>query len=157
MPATPEWLYRRIVEQSPIAFLYVDHEGVIRLWNAGAEQMFGHTEAEALGRSMDMIIPEKHRPRHWEGWNKVMHTGVTKYGRDVLAVPALRKDGTRISIEFNIVLMKDEAGKVLGAAAMIHDVTARWEREKATKARIAELEKRLAEHETTVAPTSGRS
>ncbi len=155
MPETPEWLYRRIVEESPIAFLYADHEGIIRLWNAGAEQMFGYRAEEAVGRSMEMIIPEKHRARHWEGWNNVMQTGVTKYGRDVLAVPALRKDGSRISIEFNIVLMKDEAGKVLGAAAMIHDVTARWEREKATKVRIAELEKRLAEFEKTIAQTSG--
>lgn len=154
MPAAPDWLYRRIVEESPIAFLYADHEGIIRLWNTGAEAMFGHTAAEALGRSMDMIIPEKHRPRHWEGWAKVMQSGITKYGRDVLAVPALRKDGTRISIEFNIVLMKDAAGKVLGAAAMIQDVTARWERDKATKARIAELEKRLAEHEKVVAHSS---
>jgi PAS domain S-box-containing protein len=155
MPATSEWLYRRIVEESPIAILYADHEGIIRMWNAGAEAMFGHTAVEALGRSMDMIIPEKHRPRHWEGWNKVMQSGVTKYGHDVLAVPALRKDGSRISIEFNVVLMKDEAGKVVGAAAMINDVTARWEREKATKARIAELEKRLAEHEKVAAHSSG--
>jgi PAS domain S-box-containing protein len=155
MPATPDLLCQRIIEQSPIAILYADHEGVIRLWNSGAEAMFGFAAAEALGQSMDLIIPEKHRPRHWEGWDKVMETGVTKYGRDVLAVPALRKDGTRISVEFNIVLMKDEAGKVIGAAAMIQDVTARWEREKATRARIAELEKRLAQFEKSSAQGSG--
>ncbi len=156
MPAAPDWLYRRIVEESPIAFIYADREGIVRLWNSGAEQMFGFTAAEALGHSMEMIIPEKHRPKHWEGWDQVMETGVTKYGRDALAVPALRKDGTRISIEFNIALLKDEAGRVIGAAAMLRDVTARWEREKATKARIAELEKRLAEHEK-AAVQSGRS
>lgn len=155
MPATPDLLCQRIIEQSPIAILYADHEGVIRLWNSGAEAMFGFAAAEALGQSMDLIIPEKHRPRHWEGWDKVMETGVTKYGRDVLAVPALRKDGTRISVEFNIVLMKDEAGRVIGAAAMIQDVTARWEREKATKARIAELEKRVAQFEKSSAQGSG--
>jgi len=155
MPATPDLLCQRIIEQSPIAILYADHEGVIRLWNSGAEAMFGFAAAEALGQSMDLIIPEKHRPRHWEGWAKVMETGVTKYGRDVLAVPALRKDGARISVEFNIVLMKDEAGRVIGAAAMIHDVTARWEREKATKARIAELEKRLVQFEKSSAQGGG--
>ncbi len=151
MAGAPEWLYRRIVDESPIAVLYADHEGVIRLWNAAAETMFGFSTAEAVDHSMEMIIPEKHRARHWEGWDKVMQSGVTKYGRDVLAVPALRKDGSRISIEFNIVLMKDAAGKVLGAAAMIQDVSARWERDKATKARIANLEKRLAEFEKVAA------
>ncbi len=155
MQATHDWLCRRIVEESPIAFLYADREGIIRLWNSGAEAMFGYSAGETLGRSMELIIPEKHRTRHWEGWAKVMQSGVTKYGRDMLAVPALRKDGTRISIEFNIVLLRDEAGTILGAAAMIHDVTARWERDKATRARIAELEARVAQYEK-VAPGSGR-
>jgi PAS domain S-box-containing protein len=90
-----------------------------------------------------MFIPEKHRPRHWEGYDRVMATGVTKYGRNLLAVPALTKDGRRISIEFNVVLLKDAEGRVLGIAATMRDVTARWERDKALRARQAELEARL--------------
>jgi PAS domain S-box-containing protein len=135
-----DWLCENIVDLSPIAIVVGDREGMVRLWNAGAEAMFGWTAEEAIGKSMEMIIPEKHRPRHWEGYDRVMETGVTKYGRNLLAVPALTKDGRRISIEFNVVLLKDSEGRVLGIAASMQDVTARWERDKALRARLAELE-----------------
>jgi PAS domain S-box-containing protein len=134
------WLYQRIVEDSPIAILFADREGKIRLWNAGAEAMFGYAAAEALGQSLDLIVPERQRARHWEGWERVMASGVTKYGRDALAVPATRKDGSRISIEFNIVLLRAPSGELLGAAAMIQDVTVRWQQQKEMKARLAALE-----------------
>ena len=136
-------LCESIVEQSPIAIIVGDREGMVRLWNAGAQTMFGWSAEEVLGKSMDMIIPEKHRPRHWEGYDRVMGTGVTKYGSSVLAVPALTKDGRRISIEFNVVLLKDAQGRVLGIAASMQDVTARWERDKTLRARLAELEAKL--------------
>ena len=84
-----QWLCEKIVEQSSIAIIVGDREGIMRLWNAGAETIFGWSAEEALGKSMDMIIPEKHRPSHWEGYDKVMGSGVTKYGSSVLAVPAL--------------------------------------------------------------------
>lgn len=138
-----QWLCENIVEQMSIAIIFGDQDGVVRLWNAGAEAMFGWSAEEAIGKSMDMIIPEKHRARHWEGYSRVMQTGVTKYGQSVLAVPALTKDGRRISIEFNVTLLKDADGRVLGAAASIQDVTARWERDKALRARLAELEAKL--------------
>ena len=140
---THELLCESIVEQSPIAIIVGDREGIVRLWNAGAQTMFGWSAEEALGKSMDMIIPEKHRPRHWEGYDRVMGTGVTKYGRNLLAVPALTKDGRRISIEFNVVLLKDAEGRVLGIAATMQDVTARWERDKNLRAHVAELEAKL--------------
>lgn len=138
---TPDrgWLYQRIVEDSPIAILFADREGKIRFWNAGAEALFGYKAEETLGQSMDLIIPERQRARHWEGWEKVMATGVTRYGHDVLAVPALRKDGTRISIEFYILLLRSPAGEILGAAAFLQDVTARWQQQKEMKARLAAL------------------
>jgi len=139
------WLYQRIVEDSPIAILYADREGKIRFWNRGAEAMFGYGAAEALGQSLDLIVPQKQRPRHWEGWNRVMETGVTKYGSDPLAVPALKKDGSRISIEFNILLLRAEGGGLAGAAAMIQDVTARWQQQKELRARLAALEAKAAE------------
>ena len=140
---THQWLCESIVEQIPLAIIFGDREGIVRLWNAGAEAMFGWSADEALGQSMDMIIPEKHRARHWEGYDRVMETGVTKYGQNVLAVPASTKDGRRISIEFNVVLLKDADGRVLGIAATMQDVTARWERDKALHARLAELEAKL--------------
>jgi PAS domain S-box-containing protein len=153
MTYTQQWLCQQIVEHTSIAIIFADREGKIRLWNAGAEAMFGFTAAETLGQSMDIIVPEKHRPRHWEGYYRVMETGVTKYGSDVLAVPALTKDGRRISIEFNVVLLRGDDGHVIGVAAMIQEVTARWERERATKARIAELEARLKQAGVSVEPT----
>ena len=135
------WLYQRIVEDSPIAILFADQEGKIRFWNKGAQTMFGYGAEEVLGQSLDLIVPEKQRPRHWEGYTRVMATGVTKYGSDPLAVPAMKKDGSRISIEFNIVLLRAPTGELLGAAAMIQDVTARWQQQKELKARLAALEK----------------
>jgi PAS domain S-box-containing protein len=138
-----QWLCENIVDQSPMAIIFGDREGKIQLWNAGAEAMFGWNAKEVLGKSLDMIIPEKHQARHWEGYAHVMETGVTKYGKSVLAVPALTKDGRRISIEFNVALLKDAEGKVLGAAASVQDVTARWERDKALRSRLAETEAKL--------------
>ncbi len=134
-------LCERIVEDSQAGIIFADQRGIIRLWNSGAEAMFGYRAAEAVGQSMEMIIPDRQRARHNEGYARVMQTGITKYGRDVLAVPALRKDGTRISIEFTIVLVRSEEGAVLGAAAIVQDVTARWERDKALRLRLAALEK----------------
>jgi PAS domain S-box-containing protein len=98
-----------------------------------------------LGKPLDPIIPENLRARHYEGWDKVMATGVTKYGRDVLAVPALRKDGSRISVEFHIVLLRTPTGEVAGAAAMMEDVTKRWQQQKELRSRLAALEAKVAE------------
>ena len=139
------WLCRRIVENSPMAILFADREGKIRLWNSGAETVFGYTAQEALGQSLDLIVPERQRQRHWEGWEKVMASGITKYGRDPLAVPAMRKDGSRISIEFNVVLVRADNGELAGVAAMVMDVTARWQKQKELNARLAAVEARAKE------------
>jgi PAS domain S-box-containing protein len=137
---TDDWLYRHIVEDSGVAVIYGDAVGVIRLWNRGAEEIFGWTADETLGRSMDLIIPEKHRTSHWDGYSRVMKTGLTKYGSTVLAVPALTKDGRRISIEFSVVLLTDPTGGVVGIAAFLQDVTQRWERDKALRVSLAAAE-----------------
>lgn len=143
-PTTPmqidEQLCRRILEETQDGIIFADRDGIIRFWNPGAESLFGFGAEETVGQSMDLIIPQRLRDRHWEGWRKSMATGTTRYGRQVLAVPAMRKDGTRISIEFTIVILKDATGAVLGAAAIIRDVTARWEEHRALKQRLAELE-----------------
>src|SRR5450756_2412328 len=123
------WLCQRIVEDNPIAILFSDREGKIRLWNAGAEVLFGYRAEEALGQSLDLIVPERQRARHWEGWDNVMATGVTKYGRDPLAVPAVRKDGARISIEFNVVLVRTDSGELAGVAVMFHGGTVRCQKQ----------------------------
>jgi PAS domain S-box-containing protein len=131
MTARSPSLYQRIVEEMPEAVIVSDRTGAIILWNGGAETMFGHSAAEAMGQSLDLIIPDRFRARHWTGYQTVMATGVTRYGRELLAVPAMRKDGRRISIEFSITLLRDESGAPTGAVAIVRDVTARWEREHA--------------------------
>lgn len=105
--------------------------------------MFGYRAEEALGQTLDLIIPERLRDRHWEGYRRAMATGETRYGQDLLKVPGVRKDGTRISIEFSIALLRDETGELLGPVAVIRDVTARWEHEKAMKERLAALEAKV--------------
>ncbi len=138
-----EEISARIVGGAADAVVFSDREGVIRLWNGGAERIFGWTAAEAVGKSLDVIIPERLRPRHWEGWGRVMQTGVTRYSTETLAVPALRKDGGTISIEFTIQLVRDASGAIAGPAAIVRDVTARFQREKELRARVKELETKL--------------
>lgn len=125
------------------AIILADRDGVIRVWNAGAEVMFGHSAEEAIGRTLDLIIPERLRPRHWEGYTRVMQTGVTRYGRELLAVPGVRKDGARISLEFSITILKDDAGAISGIAAILRDVTTRFEQDRALRQRLAGLEAQI--------------
>lgn len=134
-------LCHSIVQQAPDAILFSDREGIIRLWNRGCELVFGFTEAEALGQSLDLIIPEKLRARHWEGYFQVMQTGVSAYGSKLLSVPALHKDGRQLSCAFSIVMLKDESGTPTGVASIMRDNTAAFEREKEQNKRIAQLEK----------------
>jgi PAS domain S-box-containing protein len=136
---THEGLCQQIVQDAQEAIVVADREGVIRLWNASAEVLFGYPAEEALGQTLDLIVPERQRKAHWAGYREVMKTGVTRYGRDLLKVPALRNDGTRISLEFSIILLRDGSEPV-GAAAVIRDVTARFFEEKALKQRLAALE-----------------
>ncbi len=140
MPFEYGQLCRRLVEESRDAVIFADRDGIIRLWNKGAEEIFGFPAAAALGEPLDIIIPENLRQRHGDGYRRVMASGDTKYARDLLAVPALRRDGSRISVEFSIVLIREEGGEVQGAGAIIREVTARWQREKAMRERLAALE-----------------
>lgn len=140
---TQEQLYQRIVENAPDAVIVADHEGIIRLWNAGATVVFGYGADEVLGQTLDIIIPERLRQRHGDGYRRVMVTGETKYGREMLAVPAIRKDGTRISVEFSIALLRDEHGDPIGTTAIMRDVTERWERDRALRQQLAAAEARL--------------
>ncbi len=138
-----EWLCAEIVRGSQDAIIFADRQGIIRLWNLGAETIFGYTADEAVGQTLDLIIPERQRQRHWDGYWRVMETGETKYGREMLAVPASRKDGERISIEFTIVLLRDESGVILGPAAVLRDVTARWQQERELRRALAELQAKV--------------
>ena len=108
------------------------------------ENIFGYSAAEVLGQSLDLIVPEKLRERHWQGYREVMATGVAKYGSELLAVPAVRSDGSRVSIEFTIGLVHTSSGELLGTGAVIRDVTQRWQKEKDLQKRLAALEEQKA-------------
>ena len=131
-------LFENIVREAADAIVYADADGVIRFWNGGAERIFGFAAAEAIGQSLDLIIPERLRERHWQGYRQVMQTGKSRYGAgDLLAVPAQRKDGTRISVEFTIVPVHDASGRMLGMAAILRDVTQRFNEMKALREQLA--------------------
>ena len=126
------------------AVMVCDANGAIVLWNPACERLFGHTEAEVLGKSMDMIIPERLRKRHWEGYDKTMATGITKYGHDVLRVPAVDKEGRSLSIAFTVAMLYAPDGKVASIAAIIRDESARFNEDRALRKRVTELEAQVA-------------
>jgi len=117
-----------ILGASSDAIVASDRDGLIRYWNPGAERMFGHGAAEALGQSLDLIVPERLRARHWEGYRHVMATGQSRYSAGaLLSVPALRKDGARLSVEFTIAPIRSASGEIVGLVAVMRDATARFE------------------------------
>ena len=118
---------RTLAADAPDAIIFADAEGLIQFWNKGAERIFGFTAEEALGQSLDIIIPEKLRAPHWAGYHQVMRSGQSRYGAgDLLAVPGVRKDGTRVSLEFTVLPFHDPDGRIGGIAAILRDVTARF-------------------------------
>jgi PAS domain S-box-containing protein len=133
-----------IVRGAGDAVVAADRKGAITYWNAAAEAMFGRPADAALGASLDIVIPEALRQRHWEGFRQTMATGETKYGGKTLSVPAVRADGERISVEFTVALLRDATGAVSGIAAIMRDVTAAWEERRALARRVRELESELA-------------
>jgi PAS domain S-box-containing protein len=127
----------RILDGSPDAILICDRAGMVRYWNTAAERIFGFRATEMVGGSMNRIIPERFRSRHWAGWEATMRTGITRYAEgQLLAVPALHKDGRQISIEFSIQLLKDAEGQIEWMAAIVRDVTKRFIREKNLRAHL---------------------
>ena len=125
------------------AVVISDADGRIVIWNPAAERIFGFSEAEALGQSLDLITPERHRRRHWDGYAKTMRTGETRYGTSLLKVPSLHKDGRALSIAFTVALLHGVAGEVTGIAAVIRDETERFQEERSLRRRVAELEEAL--------------
>ena len=134
------WLAHAVVTESAEAIVVTDPDGIIRLWNNGAARVFGYSAAEAAGQSLDLIIPEKLRDRHWKGYRETMATGITRYGDKLLSVPATHQDGRRLSIEFSVALLRDETGQITGISAIMREVTERREAEKALRAKLAQLE-----------------
>jgi len=132
--------FEALIQSAGDAIVAAGTDGSILLWNRAAERMFGYTEQEALGHSLDLIIPERFQTRHWEGYRRVLQTGETRYGTEVLRVPAMHKDGRRLSIAFTVALLYAPTQEIQAIAAIIRDETHRWEEERALRKRIAELE-----------------
>lgn len=135
---------KQLVEAIGDAIVISDAKGAITLWNPAAERMFGFTREEALGKSLDLIIPERQRQRHWDGYQKTMDTGITRYGNDVLRVPAVHKDGHTLSIAFTVALLHTPDNKVAAIVAVIRDESSRFAEDRALRKRLTELEARLA-------------
>ena len=129
----------QLVHHLADAVIVCGTDGTIVYWNDAAERIFGWTADEALGQSLDLIIPEKQRNAHWDGYERVMATGITRYGDDLLRVPSLHADGERRSIAFTVSLLKDQAGVVTGIAAVIRDETERWAEERELRRQLREL------------------
>ena len=143
--ATPEKIdFEQLVASIGDAIIVADASGAITLWNPAAERIFGFTQSEALGQSLDLIIPQRLQQRHWEGYHKTMQTGHTRYGNDLLRVPAVDKDGRPLSIAFTVALLYSETHAITGIAAVIRDDTARFNEERSLRKRLAELEAKAA-------------
>lgn len=135
-----ELLAAALLSRHSDAIVATGLDGVIQFWNPGAERIFGYSREEAVGRSLDLIIPERLRQRHWDGFDKVMQSGQSRYGEsDLLAVPALRKDGTTISVQFTIAMLR-ESGQLVGMAAIIRDVTKQFQETRGLKRALSDLQ-----------------
>jgi len=146
-PARAE-LCRTIVEASSEAIIFADREGRIRLWNRGAELVFGYTSAEIAGESLDVIIPERLRPAHWDAYDRALETGRTKHSDRALTTRSVHKNGSRLYVDLSFGLVKDANGVVLGAFAIGRDCTARYLADAAAKSRLQELEAQIAQMPT---------
>ena len=142
MPTTID--LKQLVGAVGDAIMASDASGAITLWNPASERMFGYTEAEALGQTLDLIIPQRQKQRHWDGYHKTMETGITRYGNDVLRVPAVHKDGHSLSIAFTVAMLFTEDKKVSSIVAVVRDESARFAEDRALRKRLMELEGQVA-------------
>ena len=141
---SPE-LARWLVEQSPDARIYSDKQGLIRVWNQAAAQMFGFSAEHALGQSLDIIIPETLRAMHWRGFNAAIAAGVTKHSGKPMATKALRADGSEFYAEMGFALVFNDQGEVVGTLAQARDISERYEKDRAERLRLRELEKQVTD------------
>jgi PAS domain S-box-containing protein len=148
VPTVSDEILAEAVRRLADAVLIADADGQIVFWNAAAERLFGWSNEEAVGQRLDLIIPERLRDRHWEGWHRVMTTRETKYGESLLEVPALRRDGTPLSIAFTVSLLAEPGtNEVTSVVAVLRDDTVRWQQRREMNAELDRLraDPRLAE------------
>lgn len=132
-----------LLQQAPDAVIFADLEGTIREWNPAAEMMFGHSRGEAIGQSLDLIVPERFREAHWRGYERALAEGKTKYSGQALPTRSGRKDGSTIYVELTFAIIRDPEGAVIGALAHARDISERWAREREQQRHVKELEQKL--------------
>jgi PAS domain S-box-containing protein len=126
----PSNLDAHILDDVADALIYADRSGTITRWNRASTTLFGFTADEALGQSLDLIIPEHLREAHWKGFDAALESGTMKLAGRPTLTRAQHKDGRKLYIEMTFALVKDAGGAVLGSAAMARDVTERVMRER---------------------------
>ena len=131
--------YQAILEASPEAIIFSDREGIIRVWNRGAEIALGFSATEAIGQSLNIIIPEPFRKAHWDGYHMAIARGTTKHSGSSMITRAVRKDGQQIYIDVSFSIVKNAAGEVIGSGAIARDATERFMQDKAMRKQLAEL------------------
>lgn len=142
-PVLPD-LFEALVAQASDAIIFADREGRIVAWNAGAERLFGHATRDAIGQSLDVIIPDHLRQAHWDAFDRAVTTGTTRHDGRAIVTRSMKADGTKIYVDISFALVRDVAGAVVGSLAIARDATERHAAEAATRARIAELERAQA-------------
>ena len=142
MPAAP--LETVLIAYAPDAIIFADWTGVIRVWNQGAEALFGHSAAEAVGHTLDLIVPAPDRPAHWAGFSRAVQQGHFATDDVLLTSRALTKAGNMIAVELSAAIIWSPAGQVRGIMAIGRDVTARRAHEQAQQERLASLVRQVA-------------
>jgi PAS domain S-box-containing protein len=133
-------LSQALIEHLADAVIFADHEGLIQVWNAGAEAVFGYSADQVLGQRLDVLIPERLRSAHWAAFDTAVDTGRMKYGRESMTTRSIHKDGSDLYVDLSFALVKDADGRVLGSVAVARDITRRFQADKESRKRLAELE-----------------
>ena len=136
-------LFRALIEHLADALIFTDRDGLIRVWNSGAEVVFGHRADEIIGKSLDVLVPDRLRSAHWAGFDTAMETGQLKHVRQSMTTRSIHKDGSDLYIDMSFALVRDGTGLVLGAVAVARDVTDRFKAEREARKRLAALESRV--------------
>lgn len=137
--AAPDLLLR----QAPDAIIFADTGGVIRFWNSAATRVFGYSVEQAIGASLDIIIPERFREAHWKGFHRALEEAATKYAGQALATRSVRSNGAQIYVELSFAIVVGDDGTVLGALSHTRDITERFERDRERQKRMKDLEAAL--------------